>query len=174
MSDTQNTDLNEPQDLTDVTDLNEQAANAGDNAMDDWNQALQEQQAAEAKKAEAEAAAKQAAQEPATAAPAAVFKSLDAQKPQALGAGFDINMIRDIPVNLSVELGRARLAISELLQLSQGSVVELKNLAGEPMDIYINGFLIAQGEVVVVGDNYGVRLTDIVTPAERLSRLSKR
>jgi flagellar motor switch protein FliN/FliY len=89
------------------------------------------------------------------------------------GSGNDINMILDIPVQLTVELGRTRIPIKNILQLAQGSVVELDALAGEPMDVLVNGFLIAQGEVVVVNDKFGIRLTDIVTPSERMRRLSR-
>ena len=89
------------------------------------------------------------------------------------GAGNDLNMILDIPVRLTVELGRTRIPIKHILQLGQGSVVELEAMAGEPMDVLVNGFLIAQGEVVVVNDKFGIRLTDIVTPSERMRRLSK-
>ena len=89
------------------------------------------------------------------------------------GAGNDINMILDIPVQLTVELGRTKIPIKHILQLAQGSVVELDALAGEPMDVLVNGYLIAQGEVVVVNDKFGIRLTDIVTPSERLRRLSR-
>ncbi len=88
-------------------------------------------------------------------------------------AGNDLNMILDIPVQLTVELGRTRIPIKNILQLAQGSVVELDALAGEPMDVLVNGFLIAQGEVVVVNDKFGIRLTDIVTPSERMRRLSR-
>lgn len=85
----------------------------------------------------------------------------------------DINLILDIPVSMSVELGRTKMAIKDLLNLTQGSVIALDGLAGEPLDILINGYLIAQGEIVVVGDNYGVRITDIITPSERVRRLSR-
>ena len=88
-------------------------------------------------------------------------------------AGNDINMILDIPVQLTVELGRTRIPIKNILQLAQGSVVELEAMAGEPMDVLVNGYLIAQGEVVVVNEKFGIRLTDIVTPSERMRRLSK-
>ena len=88
-------------------------------------------------------------------------------------AGNDINMILDIPVQLTVELGRTRIPIKNILALAQGSVVELEALAGEPMDVLVNGYLIAQGEVVVVNDKFGIRLTDIVTPSERMRRLSR-
>ena len=86
----------------------------------------------------------------------------------------DLDMIMDIPVQLTVELGRTKMPIRSLLQLAQGSVVELSGLAGEPLDVLINGFLIAQGEVVVVNDKLGIRLTDVITPSERLRRLSNR
>ena len=85
----------------------------------------------------------------------------------------DLDMIMDIPVQLSVELGRTKMPIKNLLQLAQGSVVELAGMAGEPLDVMINGFLIAQGEVVVVNDKLGIRLTDIITPSERLRRLNR-
>jgi len=86
----------------------------------------------------------------------------------------DIDMILDIPVQLTVELGRTRIPIKHILQLAQGSVIELDALAGEPMDVLVNGCLIAQGEVVVVNDKFGIRLTDIVTPSERVRRLNSR
>ena len=89
------------------------------------------------------------------------------------GAANDINMILDIPVQLTVELGRTRIPIKHILQLAQGSVVELDAQAGEPMDVLVNGYLIAQGEVVVVNEKFGIRLTDIVTPSERMRRLSR-
>ena len=89
------------------------------------------------------------------------------------GTANDIDFILDIPVLLTVELGRTKIAIKNLLQLAQGSVVELDGLAGEPMDVLVNGCLIAQGEVVVVNDKFGVRLTDIITPAERIRKLNK-
>ena len=85
----------------------------------------------------------------------------------------DLDMILDIPVQMTVELGRTKMPIKNLLQLAQGSVVELAGMAGEPLDVMINGFLIAQGEVVVVNDKLGIRLTDIITPSERLRRLNR-
>ena len=89
------------------------------------------------------------------------------------GAMNDINMVLDIPVQLSVELGRTKVPIKYILQLGQGSVVELDAMAGEPMDVLVNGYLIAQGEVVVVNEKFGIRLTDVVTPSERLKRVSR-
>ena len=91
----------------------------------------------------------------------------------ATSAGNDINMILDIPVQLTVELGRTRIPIKHILQLAQGSVVELDAMAGEPMDVLVNGYLIAQGEVVVVNDKFGIRLTDIITPSERIRKLKR-
>jgi flagellar motor switch protein FliN/FliY len=104
---------------------------------------------------------------------AASFTNFNATPPGNIGAGNDLNMILDIPVQLTVELGRTRIPIKHILQLAQGSVVELEALAGEPMDVLVNGYLIAQGEVVVVNDKFGIRLTDIVTPSERMRRLSR-
>jgi len=112
--------------------------------------------------------------EAATGAAPAAFASLTPGPGSAAPvAGNDINRVLDIPVQLSVELGRTRIPIKHILQLAQGSVVELDALAGEPMDVLINGYLIAQGEVVVVNDKFGIRLTDIVTPSERMRRLSR-
>ena len=85
----------------------------------------------------------------------------------------DINLVLDIPVQMTVELGRTRIPIKQILQLAQGSVVELDGLAGEPMDVLVNGCLIAQGEVVVVNEKFGIRLTDIITPSERIRKLNR-
>jgi flagellar motor switch protein FliN len=103
---------------------------------------------------------------------AKVFSELSSE-PAAAGAPGRIDMILDIPVQLTVELGRTKLPIRNLLQLAQGSVVELDGLAGEPMDVLVNGCLIAQGEVVVVNDKFGIRLTDVIAPDERLRRLNR-
>ena len=101
-----------------------------------------------------------------------IFKEFSGS-PTGGGMSSDIDFILDIPVLLTVELGRTKIAIKNLLQLAQGSVVELDGMAGEPMDVLVNGCLIAQGEVVVVNDKFGVRLTDIITPAERIKKLNK-
>jgi len=85
----------------------------------------------------------------------------------------DLDIIMNIPVRLNVELGRTKISIKQLLELTQGSVLELDGLAGDPMDILINGYLIAQGEVVVVEDKYGIRITDIITPSERVQKLNR-
>ena len=85
----------------------------------------------------------------------------------------DINMdvILDVPVTLSMEVGRTRVPIRTLLQLNQGSVVELERVAGEPLDVFVNGTLIAHGEVVVVNEKFGIRLTDVISPSERIRKL---
>ena len=88
------------------------------------------------------------------------------------GASVNMDAILDVPVTISMEIGRTRINIRNLLQLNQGSVVELDRLAGEPMDVLVNGTLIAQGEVVVVNEKFGLRLTDIISPTERVKRLS--
>jgi flagellar motor switch protein FliN len=135
--------------------------NQDDQSMDDdWGAAIAEQA-----KAEAEALQNQAAS-------AAVFKDFSSKGTRA-DTPNDIDFILDIPVQLTVELGRTKIAIKNLLQLAQGSVVELDGLAGEPMDVLVNGCLIAQGEVVVVNDKFGIRLTDIITPSERIRKLNK-
>jgi len=104
--------------------------------------------------------------------PAHIFEPLT---PEANGgaAPTNLDLILDIPVNLTVELGRTKIAIRNLLQLAQGSVVELDGLAGEPMNVLVNGCLIAQGEVVVVNDKFGIRLTDIISPSERIRKLNR-
>ncbi|MGR9071566.1 MAG: flagellar motor switch protein FliN [Gammaproteobacteria bacterium] len=105
---------------------------------------------------------------------ASVFKEFEGRREdREPGAKEDINLdvILDVPVTLSMEIGRTKINIRNLLQLNQGSVVELDRLAGEPMDVLVNGTLIAHGEVVVVNDKFGIRLTDVVSPAERVRKL---
>ena len=145
----------------------EQSAGSGDD--DPWAEALAEQEAFESSADEAPAAATPAAAP--QSAGDRVFRPLDRGKEG--GAPRDLEMIMDIPVKLTVELGRTKLTIKQLLELAQGSVVELDGLAGEPMDILINGYLIAQGEVVVVDDKYGIRITEIITPSERVQKLNR-
>lgn len=134
----------------------------GDDAKamaDEWASAMAEQTATDA------------AAQPA-AAP--VFQPLAATAGNPSSATHnDIDLILDIPVQMTVELGRTKIAIKNLLQLAQGSVVELDGMAGEPMDVLVNGCLIAQGEVVVVNDKFGIRLTDIITPSERIRKLNR-
>ncbi len=104
--------------------------------------------------------------------PAQIFQSFGGDAAKG-GMMNELDMILDIPVQLSVELGRTKITIKNLLQLAHGSVVELDAMAGEPMDVLVNGTLIAQGEVVVVNDKFGIRLTDIITPSERMKKLGR-
>ena len=104
----------------------------------------------------------------------ATFKDLTAEaQSQAASSGQkrDLDFILDIPLDVSAELGRTKLLINELLQLGQGSVVELNKLAGEPLEIYVNGKLVARGEAVVINEKFGIRLTDIISPIERVKQL---
>lgn len=141
---------------------------------DDWGAAMSEQSAQEESAATDDWAAAMAEQEVPPSPP--VDKPHVFEKFGATGGATtpnDLDMILDIPVQLTVELGRTKMPIKNLLQLAQGSVVELAGMAGEPLDVMINGFLIAQGEVVVVNDKLGIRLTDITTPSERLRRINR-
>ena len=108
-------------------------------------------------------------------AQAAQFDTLQDEggAPDAPAAGKDVNLdvILDVPVTLSMEVGRTRIPIRNLLQLNQGSVVELDRAAGEPLDVFVNGTLVAHGEVVVVNEKFGIRLTDVISPAERIRKL---
>ena len=128
------------------------AEQAGSSAADDWGSAMAEQASAP------------------KVTPAS-FEQLSGSGPASIA--HDLDMILDIPVQLTVQLGRTKIAIRSLLQRAQGSVVELDGLAGEPMDVLVNGCLIAQGEVVVVNEKFGIRLTDIITPSERLKKLNR-
>ena len=111
-------------------------------------------------------------QEAEQAAGSEVFRELDdGSKTQEREK--DLDFIRDIPVQLSVELGRTKISIKNLLQLAQGSIVELDAAAGDLMDILVNGTMIAKGEVVVVNEKFGIRLTEIITPVERIRKLNK-
>jgi flagellar motor switch protein FliN/FliY len=102
----------------------------------------------------------------------AELSNLKPDSPEA-GANRELNLdvVLDIPVTLSMEVGRSRVSIRNLLQLNQGSVVELERATGEPLDVFVNGTLIAHGEVVVVNDKFGIRLTDVISPAERIRKL---
>lgn len=155
-----------------MADSDDLADQVGD---DDWAAAMQEQATAEADSEAQQVAAELAAiggdASPYQAKPAShLFPDFGASSGKA-GALNDFDMILDIPVQITVELGRTKLSIRNLLQLAHGSVVELDGLAGEPMDVLVNGTLIAQGEVVVVNDKFGIRLTDIITPTERMRKL---
>ena len=133
----------------------------GQISEDDWAAAMAEQVDAEAGSA------------PAAAAHSAdIFPSFGGGGSQS-GMMNELDKILDIPVQITVELGRTKITIKNLLQLAHGSVVELDAMAGEPMDVLVNGTLIAQGEVVVVNDKFGIRLTDIITPTERMRKLNR-
>lgn len=131
--------------------------------LDDWGAAMAEQASAATAAPTAFAQAASAAER--------VFQPLHGTSAHIGQA--DIERVLDVPVQLTAELGRTRITIKNLIQLAPGSVVELDGLAGEPMDVFINGYLIAQGEVVVVNDKFGIRLTDIVTPSERIQKLNR-
>lgn len=131
----------------------------GQISEDDWAAAMAEQVS--------DSATPQAA-----AQPADIFPSFGGNTGSG-GMMNELDMILDIPVQITVELGRTKITIKNLLQLAHGSVVELDAMAGEPMDVLVNGTLIAQGEVVVVNDKFGIRLTDIITPSERMRKLNR-
>lgn len=154
----------------------DQASGGNQDADDLWAAAMAEQGVEPEADAEGQSAEpaedKSAFAASAKAAEPGVFPSFD-QDGAGTGRTRDLGVVMDIPVKLSVELGRTRITIKQLLELAQGSVVELDGLAGEPMDILINGYLVAQGEVVVVEDKYGIRITEIITPSERVQKLNR-
>ena len=126
-------------------------------AEDDWAAAMAEQAIVDAPSA-------------VNAQPAQIFPAFGETDGKASMMN-ELDMILDIPVQIAVELGRTKITIKNLLQLAHGSVVELDAMAGEPMSVFVNGTLIAQGEVVVVNDKFGIRLTDIITPSERMRKI---
>ncbi|MFA5530661.1 MAG: flagellar motor switch protein FliN [Thiohalomonadaceae bacterium] len=130
---------------------------ASDNTMDDWAAAMAEQAQAGARGTQS-----------GNYQPAAFESLQDDGSPRT---DVNLDVILDIPVSISMEIGRTRISIRNLLQLNQGSVVELDRLAGEPLDVMVNGTLIAHGEVVVVNEKYGIRLTDVISAAERVQKL---
>lgn len=136
--------------------LAEQADAEGSSAEADWGDALAEQTTAEAMGAESISSA--------------AFDELNAERGNSKDK-VDLDVLMDIPVTLQLEIGRAKVSIRNLLSYTQGSVVEMDRLAGEPLDLLVNGTLIAHGEVVVINDKFGVRLTDVVSPQERIKKL---
>ncbi len=130
----------------------EENGTADTSADDDWAAAMAEQATAE------------------VAQPAKIFPAFGETSGKATMMN-ELDMILDIPVQIAVELGRTKITIKNLLQLAHGSVVELDAMAGEPMSVFVNGTLIAQGEVVVVNEKFGIRLTDIITPSERMRKI---
>lgn len=176
-------------------------AQEDDKLSADWAAALNSQQAPPQSAAPNPAAAAASAEDAKLAAAWAASMAADEQtaiqeerykatlKPQAVDAKFkdmteiskaprhdghrrELDFILDIPLDVSAELGRTRLLINELLQLGQGSVVELNKLAGEPLEVFVNGKLVARGEAVVINEKFGVRLTDIISPIERVKQLA--
>jgi flagellar motor switch protein FliN/FliY len=141
--------------------MSEETENQEAGATDDWAAAMAEQADSE----------EQATEQPSEAAPAAEFDSLEDTSGAPVGDEANLDAILDIPVTISMEIGRTKISIRNLLQLNQGSVVELDRLAGEPMDVLVNGTLVAHGEVVVVNEKFGIRLTDVISPAERVKKL---
>jgi flagellar motor switch protein FliN len=141
--------------------MNETEKDPNEAMADDWSDALEEQEVGDA----AADVNTESAQ----------FQELkdDSSRMGANDIDMSLDGILDIPVTISMEIGRTHINIRNLLQLNQGSVVELDRLAGEPMDVLVNGTLIAQGEVVVVNEKFGIRLTDVISPAERVKRLNK-
>jgi flagellar motor switch protein FliN/FliY len=133
---------------------NESNTDPNEALADEWAAALEEQGDEESSTAQG--------------ASTAMFEELT---DESQGGAVNMDSILDVPVTISMEIGRTKINIRNLLQLNQGSVVELDRLAGEPMDVLVNGTLIAQGEVVVVNEKFGLRLTDIISPSERVKRL---
>lgn len=139
------------------TDIDTNEAAVGD----EWAEAMAEQEESEA-----------AVDKSGATAEAAPFQELHDDASPASDGEVNLDAILDVPITISMEIGRTKINIRNLLRLNQGSVVELDRLAGEPMDVLVNGTLIAQGEVVVVNEKFGIRLTDIISPSDRVKRLS--
>ncbi|MCP5206445.1 MAG: flagellar motor switch protein FliN [Hahellaceae bacterium] len=132
-----------------------ESGDGGGDAEDEWAAAMAEAGAAEEDNAKA-----------------APLESFDGKAAPAMGTfAPDLDVILDIPVTISMEVGNTQIAIRNLLQLNQGSVIELDRLAGEPLDVLVNGTLIAHGEVVMVNEKFGIRLTDVISPSERIKKL---
>ncbi|WP_263139297.1 flagellar motor switch protein FliN [Pseudomonas sp. RIT-PI-AD] len=155
-----------------MADEQEQTSPEEQALADEWAAALAEA-GDDASQADIDAMMSQAA----PAAPAAPRVPMEdfASMPRANGPvsldGPNLDVILDIPVSISMEVGNTDITIRNLLQLNQGSVIELDRLAGEPLDVLVNGTLIAHGEVVVVNEKFGIRLTDVISPSERIKRL---
>jgi flagellar motor switch protein FliN len=132
---------------------------SGDDDLDDWAAAMAEQADEEAKAGSDKGAR------------VAEFDELEDDNEISPSEKRKLDTILDIPVTISMEVGRSNISIRNLLQLNQGSVVELERVAGEPLDVLVNGTLIAHGEVVVVNDKFGIRLTDVISQLERIKKL---
>ncbi|PVY79257.1 flagellar motor switch protein FliN/FliY [Tamilnaduibacter salinus] len=150
----------------------EQESEAGGAERDDeWAAAMAE--AGEEGNEEGKDAEAQNEQSDVRSAPMEEFGEDDGIREVGEGPSPDLDVILDIPVTISMEVGNTQVPIRNLLQLNQGSVIELDRLAGEPLDVLVNGTLIAHGEVVMVNEKFGIRLTDVISPGERIKRLSK-
>lgn len=163
--------------MNDTTDMDQNEEQDQDALADEWASALAEQGDTDADELDIDGALEQAAAEPQKkkAVEKQPYQTAQFQdlRDESTRSGEDVNLdvILDIPVTLSMEIGRTKIPIRNLLQLNQGSVVELDRLAGEPMDVLVNGTLVAHGEVVVVNEKFGIRLTDVISPAERVKKL---
>jgi len=132
--------------------MSEETQSSDEVLADEWAAALEEQEVSDG-------------------APKAEFAELQEDSSSGVNSDIKLDAILDVPVIIAMEIGRTRINIRNLLQLNQGSVVELDRLAGEPMDVLVNGTLVAKGEVVVVNEKFGIRLTDIISPSDRIKRL---
>jgi flagellar motor switch protein FliN/FliY len=157
--------------------MNDTTGTESGTSVDDWDAALEEQAGSEASAdsaAEADwgaALEEQAQQEAGGEFEQAPMQSLVAEEGGKNMEEANLDVILDIPVSISMEVGNSKISIRNLLKLNQGSVVELDRLAGEPLDVMVNGTLIAHGEVVVVNEKYGIRLTDVISASERIKKL---
>ncbi len=142
--------------------MSETESNSKEAMADEWASALEEQEVTNGQSA---------ASDQRSTAESAQFQELQDESSTVSLNEVSLDAILDVPVVISMEIGRTQINIRNLLQLNQGSVVELDRLAGEPMDVLVNGTLIAQGEVVVVNEKFGIRLTDVISPADRVKRL---
>ncbi|MFL1466171.1 flagellar motor switch protein FliN [Marinobacter sp. HN1S83] len=142
----------------------EESGDDGDSREDEWAAAMTE--------AEGSGEKEGAGGDNVRAAPMEEFEE-SADGAQGSGMSPDLDVIMDIPVTISMEVGNTQIPIRNLLQLNQGSVIEMDRLAGEPLDVLVNGTLIAHGEVVMVNEKFGIRLTDVISPGERIKRLQK-
>ena len=143
-------------DVTENTEVEENAEDNQASADDDWAAAMQEQEVSESKE-DTESLG---------------FEEFDNDQTTGKAVSPELDLILDIPVTISMEVGSTSISIRNLLQLNQGSVIELDRLAGEPLNVLVNGTLIAHGEVVVVNEKFGIRMTDVISPAERIKKLS--
>ena len=142
-----------------------------DKDMDDWEAAMAEQAAAEDGESEGESKSQGASHSGMEGVQTAELEELSEDTDVSDDDKRKLDAILDIPVTISMEVGRSQISIRNLLQLNQGSVVELERVAGEPLDVLVNGTLIAHGEVVVVNDKFGIRLTDVISQIERIRKL---